>query len=429
MDEGSGKTAGGGTEKEAEAAEEEGFAEPPVAELRRKPKDPRTAARWNFISRLLFIWIDPLMWLGWRNDIKQEDLYVHPQEVDAERLLKKFNKHWAEEVRKKECGGKARLWLALFKCIWHRLLLQGVLMFLEVALQVGQSVVLGYLANYFTIEDPTSDDTRDAYLLAGGLVAMAFVITLLHGHGFLVGQKVGMISRVMCTNAIYQKILKLSQVTLGKVSTGHVINLASNDVQRFDLAFLFIHFLWISPLHLAVFTFLVYREVGWPAFLALAFVILQIPLQVFLARLFGRLRLRSAQVTDNRVRIMNEVITGIRVIKMYAWEYAFRNVVNHLRKYEFLMVFLAGLFRMFAVFLYITGRVFIMVVIYTAVGLAGEPVTPRAFFTILSLSWPLAVNIYRHITLSVIELLEASVAVLRMKVTSHSYTRCAPTVS
>jgi ATP-binding cassette subfamily C (CFTR/MRP) protein 4 len=332
MDEGSGKTAGGGTEKEAEAAEEEGFAEPPVAELRRKPKDPRTAARWNFISRLLFIWIDPLMWLGWRNDIKQEDLYVHPQEVDAERLLKKFNKHWAEEVRKKECGGKARLWLALFKCIWHRLLLQGVLMFLEVALQVGQSVVLGYLANYFTIEDPTSDDTRDAYLLAGGLVAMAFVITLLHGHGFLVGQKVGMISRVMCTNAIYQKILKLSQVTLGKVSTGHVINLASNDVQRFDLAFLFIHFLWISPLHLAVFTFLVYREVGWPAFLALAFVILQIPLQVFLARLFGRLRLRSAQVTDNRVRIMNEVITGIRVIKMYAWEYAFRNVVNHLRK-------------------------------------------------------------------------------------------------
>ena len=35
---------------------------------------------------------------------------------------------------------------------------------------------------------------------------MAFVITLLHGHGFLIGQKVGMMSRVMCTNAIYQKV-------------------------------------------------------------------------------------------------------------------------------------------------------------------------------------------------------------------------------
>ena len=29
---------------------------------------------------------------------------------------------------------------------------------------------------------------------------------------------------------------------------------------------------------------------------------------------------------------MNEVITGIRVIKMYAWEYAFKRVVTKLRK-------------------------------------------------------------------------------------------------
>lgn len=69
-----------------------------------------------------------------------------------------------------------------------------------------------------------------------------------------------------------------------------MINLASNDVQRFDLAFLFVHFLWISPLHLAVFTYLVYREVGWPAFIAMGFIVLQIPLQIGLARLFGKLR-------------------------------------------------------------------------------------------------------------------------------------------
>ena len=44
------------------------------------------------------------------------------------------------------------------------------------------------------------------------------------------------------------------------------------------------------------------------------------------------IRFKSAQVTDKRVRVMNEVITGIRVIKMYAWEYAFRRVVTKLRK-------------------------------------------------------------------------------------------------
>ena len=143
---------------------------------------------------------------------------------------------------------------------------------------------------------------------------------------------------------------------------------------------MYLHFLWISPIHLAVFTYLVYVQVGWPAFLATAFVILQIPHQMFLAKLFTKLRwvefclasctstcyflltnnffikflrsydlhvsmpvclqmcdhhscrLKSAVVTDKRIKVMNEVITGIRVIKMYAWEYAFKRVVTQLRR-------------------------------------------------------------------------------------------------
>ena len=39
-------------------------------------------------------------------------------------------------------------------------------------------------------------------------------------------------------------------------------------------------------------------------------------------------RLKSAKVTDKRVRIMNEVISGIRVVKMYAWDYAFKKLIE-----------------------------------------------------------------------------------------------------
>ena len=44
-------------------------------------------------------------------------------------------------------------------------------------------------------------------------------------------------------------------------------------------------------------------------------------------------RFKSALLTDKRIRIMNEIIVGIRVIKMYAWEHAFKRVVSKLRKY------------------------------------------------------------------------------------------------
>ena len=43
-------------------------------------------------------------------------------------------------------------------------------------------------------------------------------------------------------------------------------------------------------------------------------------------------RFKSARVTDMRVKVMNEVISGMRVIKMYAWERAFKGVVDRLRR-------------------------------------------------------------------------------------------------
>ena len=37
-------------------------------------------------------------------------------------------------------------------------------------------------------------------------------------------------------------------------------------------------------------------------------------------------------MTDKRVRVMNEIISGMRLIKMYAWEWAFYGYVNKIRK-------------------------------------------------------------------------------------------------
>jgi ATP-binding cassette subfamily C (CFTR/MRP) protein 4 len=48
--------------------------------------------------------------------------------------------------------------------------------------------------------------------------------------------------------------------------------------------------------------------------------------------MFSNLRKRSASKTDARLLVMNELIRGIRVIKMYAWDNAFFLKIMRARK-------------------------------------------------------------------------------------------------
>jgi ATP-binding cassette subfamily C (CFTR/MRP) protein 4 len=43
-------------------------------------------------------------------------------------------------------------------------------------------------------------------------------------------------------------------------------------------------------------------------------------------------RAASSKLTDERVKVMHEIVSGIRVIKMYGWEHAFRKLITKLRK-------------------------------------------------------------------------------------------------
>ena len=64
-------------------------------------------------------------------------------------------------------------------------------------------------------------------------------------------------------------------------------------------------------------------------------------------------RLKSAKVTDKRVRVMNEIISGMRLIKMYAWEWAFHEYVKKIRM---LVKYINGLLRTSSFVVHIIGR-------------------------------------------------------------------------
>jgi ATP-binding cassette subfamily C (CFTR/MRP) protein 4 len=40
------------------------------------------------------------------------------------------------------------------------------------------------------------------------------------------------------------------------------------------------------------------------------------------------IRMQVAVQTDDRIRLMNDVISGIQIVKMYIWEESFANLVK-----------------------------------------------------------------------------------------------------
>ncbi|XP_044727747.1 ATP-binding cassette sub-family C member 4-like [Chrysoperla carnea] len=138
--------------------------------------------------------------------------------------------------------------------------------------------------------------------------------------------------RIACCSLIYRKILRLKVSSLSQTSNGQIINLLSNDVNRFDFVFVFLYYILISPIQLIIVSYFLWENVQFSCLCGITVIALMtLPVQGYLGKLFGMLRKKTAKLTDKRVLLMNEIISGIQVIKMYAWEKPFENYVRNAR--------------------------------------------------------------------------------------------------
>lgn len=188
---------------------------------------------------------------------------------------------------------------------------------------------MAYFAN-----GQSSITKENAYLLAGGIV-LCSIIPVLTFHPFIfyifqVGTKI----RLALAGLIYRKCLQLSKSASNDSLRGRAINILSNDLGRFDVALCFLHDVWKGPTESLLIGYLMYREIGISAVIGVAFMLSFIPLQAWAAKKAAYYRQKTAERTDLRVKLMNEIVQGIQVIKMYAWERSFAKVIADVRLKE-----------------------------------------------------------------------------------------------
>lgn len=78
---------------------------------------------------------------------------------------------------------------------------------------------------------------------------------------------------------IFNQVLYLSHTSLGKIRIGQIINLVSNDVNKFDTSLYLTHYTWIGPLQAILVTYLLWAEIGIYSLLGVGTFFLLIPFQ------------------------------------------------------------------------------------------------------------------------------------------------------
>ncbi|KAK1170047.1 multidrug resistance-associated protein 4-like [Acipenser oxyrinchus oxyrinchus] len=352
-----------------------------------KDEKPNPSATANVFSKIFFCWLNPLFRIGYKRKLEEDDMYKVLPEDRSERLGEELQWYWDKEVEQAKKDLRVpKLTKAIVKCYWKSYAVLGAFTLIEETLKVIQPVFLGKLILFFETYNP---DNREAlyvaYGYAAGVSLSTFAFAILHHLYFYHVQRSGMKIRVAMCHMIFKKALCLSNTALGKTTTGQIVNLLSNDVNKFDEVTIFLHFLWIGPLQAAAVTALLWQEIGPSCLAGMAILVFLMPLQTCFGRLFSKLRSKTAAFTDTRIRTMNEVVSGMRIIKMYAWEKPFAKLVTEIRRKEISKVKKSSYLRGMNMASFFVASKIILFITFTTFVLLGNPISASKVFVTVSL--------------------------------------------
>ncbi|XP_037534347.1 multidrug resistance-associated protein 5-like [Nematolebias whitei] len=363
----------------------------------------------GLLSFMTFHWLTPLAMCARRKgQLLLEDIWpVAPRERcrDNSRRLKSL---WEEERMSK--GSEASLCSAVWLFCRSRLLLSILcLTVTQLAGFSGPAFVVKRLLDYSQQEE---SDLVYGLLLVLGLLTMELMRSWSLALTWALNYRTGCRLRGAILSLAFEKILQLRSVK--DKSVGQLVNMCSSDGQRMFDAAAVGSLLAGGPLLAVLGVAYNLYILGPTSLLGSAVFILFYPTMMFSSRMTAYFRRKGVGVTDRRVQKMNEILSYVKFIKMYAWVKAFSEDVRRIRCEERRLLELTGYFQSITVGVAAIVVVIASVVTFSAHMLLGYDLTAAQAFTVVTvfnaMTFALKVTPF-----SVKSLSEGSVAMERFK--------------
>ncbi|CAD5116964.1 DgyrCDS5802 [Dimorphilus gyrociliatus] len=198
----------------------------------------------------------------------------------------------------------------------------------------------------------------------------------------------GMRAKSALTAVIYRKSLRLSNRSKRKTTVGEIVNLISVDCQKIQDVFVNLHWIWNAPFMIISVLIILYKLIGVSAFTGAIIIMILAPFNTFyLAKKVKELQRKQMELKDSRIKFVNQILMGIKVLKLYAWEQYFANKAMDIRKKEIYLLKKAAIYNAFATITWICSPYMVSLACFgTYVYFSNDnTLTPSMTFTCLAL--------------------------------------------
>uniref|UniRef100_A0A0N5BHC0 ABC-type glutathione-S-conjugate transporter n=1 Tax=Strongyloides papillosus TaxID=174720 RepID=A0A0N5BHC0_STREA len=325
----------------------------------------------SFLNQITFDWFTPMAYTGFKRALTADDLWNLNSSDESKNVVSQFNKNFNNEMKKfamkkirkqkkekrhgkiikleeqqltneNQVSSKAKkdseentdapsvLW-PLFLTFKMTFIGSGFYKLLFDLLQFVSPKLLSVLINFI-------QDKQQPLWIGLAISIVMFLVALFQSmvlHQYFHNMfRLGMNIRSALISTVYRKALFLSNTSRRKMTVGEIVNIMSVDIQRFQDMTTFVMLFWSAPLQVLLSIYFLWDLMGVSVFAGLVVLLLMVPLNSFISVKMRDCQVKHMKLKDERMKMINEVIGGIKVLKLYNWENSLQETITAIRKKE-----------------------------------------------------------------------------------------------
>ncbi|XP_055365722.1 ATP-binding cassette sub-family C member 8 isoform X2 [Betta splendens] len=324
----------------------------------------------NLLSKGTYWWMNTFITSAHRRPIDLKVIGKLPIAMRALTNYIKLRKAFEDQKRPQGTApqGPKWIWQALRKAFGRPLILSITFRFLADLLGFAGPLCISGIVHHIskdnrTIQPPmrllgiyfisSKEFLENAYVLA---VLLFFALLLQRTFlqaSYYVAIETGINLRGAIQTKIYNKIMRLctSNMSMGELTVAQICNLVAIDTNQLMWFFFLCPNLWAMPVQIIVGVILLYYLLGISALIGATVIAVLAPVQYFVATKLSQTQKSTLEYSSERLKKTNELLRGIKLLKLYAWERIFCDSVEETRGKELTSLRAFALYTSISIFM------------------------------------------------------------------------------